>query len=134
MLLEEGADVNARSKKYSFALQAMIREAHRYDVSEQRLLELVQKFLDRGVHVDSGTGSERGSTALYLACSHGYDRVVQLLLENGANVNAKDIIYGNALRAASSGGYHQVVKILLEAGADFDNVLLPESCREATVM
>jgi ankyrin repeat protein len=128
MLLEEGANVNARSKKYGFALQAMIREAYRYDVSERRLLELVQKFLDRGAHVDSGSGSESGSTVLFLACVYGYDRVVQLLLENGANANAEYSPFGNALGAASSGGYHRVMEILLEAGADFDDVLLPESC------
>lgn len=126
---QELLDRHAQSKKYGYALPVMISMARCYDVSEQRLLELVQMFLDRGVHVDSRSGSESGSTALYLACSHGYDRIVQLLLENGAKSNAKGLLHGNALRAASSGGHHRIVKVLLEAGADIHGAFLPEPCR-----
>jgi ankyrin repeat protein len=49
--------------------------------------------------------------------------VVQLLLEkgaeveNGAEVNAQDGLYGNALQAASAGGHEKVVQLLLEGGA-----------------
>jgi len=123
-------DYHAQSKKYGYALPLMISMAQCYDVSEPRLLELVQMFLARGVHVDPRSGSESGSTALYLACFHGYDRVVQLLLDNGADLNAKGLPYGNALRAASSGGHHRIVKVLLEAGADIDGAFLPEPCRK----
>jgi nucleoside phosphorylase len=43
---------------------------------------------------------------------------VQILLENGADVNAQGGKYGNALQAASSKGYEGIVQILLENGAD----------------
>jgi len=39
--------------------------------------------------------------------------VVEILLEHGANINAKG---GNALYAASAGGHTEVVEILLEHG------------------
>jgi ankyrin repeat protein len=40
---------------------------------------------------------------------------VKLLLEAGADVNAKGGDYGNALQAASSRGHESVVKLLLDA-------------------
>jgi ankyrin repeat protein len=44
--------------------------------------------------------------------------VIQLLLENGADVSAQGGAYGNALEAASDGGYEAVIQLLLENGAD----------------
>jgi ankyrin repeat protein len=44
--------------------------------------------------------------------------IVKLLLENGAEVNAKGGLYGNALQAASYGGNEAIVKLLLENGAE----------------
>ncbi|KEQ59894.1 ankyrin, partial [Aureobasidium melanogenum CBS 110374] len=46
-----------------------------------------------------------------------HDTIVQLLLERGANVNAKD---GAALRIAISCGYDTTVKLLLDRGAHFN--------------
>jgi ankyrin repeat protein len=48
----------------------------------------------------------------------GHYETVQILLENGADVNTQGGFYGNALYAASRGGHVEVVKILLERGAD----------------
>ncbi|KAF2470778.1 uncharacterized protein BDR25DRAFT_369265, partial [Lindgomyces ingoldianus] len=44
-------------------------------------------------------------------------RLVKLLLNKGANVNAQGGEYGNALQVASEGGHEQVVKLLLGKGA-----------------
>ena len=43
---------------------------------------------------------------------------MELLLENGAEVNAEGGEYGNALQAASYVGNEAVVKLLLESGAE----------------
>ena len=43
-----------------------------------------------------------------------------LLLQEGADVNARGGEYGNALYAASARGYVDIVKLLLEAGADIN--------------
>jgi ankyrin repeat protein len=51
------------------------------------------------------------------ASVRGYDKVVQLLVDNGADVNAQGGKYGNALYAASGRGYEEVVQLLLEQGA-----------------
>ncbi|KAF2469207.1 ankyrin [Lindgomyces ingoldianus] len=59
-----------------------------------------------------------GQTLLYLAAGHGHQRMVKLLLDKGADVNAQGGRYGNALHAASVRGHETIVKLLLEAGAD----------------
>ena len=48
----------------------------------------------------------------------GHDKIVQLLLEKGAEVNAQGGHYGNALQAACSGGHDKIVQLLLERGAE----------------
>ena len=55
---------------------------------------------------------------LYM-CSHiGYTEGVQLLLDNGADANAWDGVYGrNVLQAASEEGHTEVVCLLLKNGA-----------------
>ena len=60
----------------------------------------------------------RYGNALIQASSMGYNKIVQMLLENGANVDAQDGLYGNALIIASSMGYDEIVQMLLENGAD----------------
>ena len=59
-----------------------------------------------------------GNMPLFYAADQGYEQVVKLLLDNGADVNEQSGHYGNALRAASASGHEQVVKLLLDKGAD----------------
>jgi hypothetical protein len=55
---------------------------------------------------------------VYYASLSGMTGVVELLLGKGADVNAQDDYYGNALQAASSNGHTAIVKLLLGKGAD----------------
>ncbi|KAH8882915.1 purine and uridine phosphorylase [Thozetella sp. PMI_491] len=50
----------------------------------------------------------------------GHDETVQILLENGADINAQGGYYGNALQAASYGGHVEIIQILVENGADIN--------------
>src|SRR5437773_163750 len=56
------------------------------------------------------------------ASRNGHERVVRVLLEAGADVNAAagrgGIFSGTALQGASRNGHERVVRVLLEAGAD----------------
>jgi ankyrin repeat protein len=55
---------------------------------------------------------------LAIASLLGHNAVVQLLLDEDADVNAEGGPYGNALQAASVRGHEQVVKMLLKQGAN----------------
>ena len=61
---------------------------------------------------------QSGSTMLSIAALMGHTEVVALLLENGADVNAKSRDGGTALHAAAFLGRAETVKLLLEKGAD----------------
>ncbi|KEQ57653.1 uncharacterized protein M437DRAFT_9095, partial [Aureobasidium melanogenum CBS 110374] len=60
---------------------------------------VLEYFLGKeGVHVDAR--DESGRTALYWASEQGHDKIVQMLLDRGADANAQGGEYGNALLAA----------------------------------
>ncbi|KAL7937040.1 ankyrin repeat-containing domain protein [Trichoderma chlorosporum] len=54
--------------------------------------------------------------SLYFASESGYEAIVRILLDNGADVNAHG--WGTALTAASGNGHKETVQILLDNGAD----------------
>ncbi|EOY07974.1 Ankyrin repeat family protein isoform 3, partial [Theobroma cacao] len=56
---------------------------------------------------------EDGDTALHLACLYGYLPCVQLLLERGANFEAKDEDGAVPLHDACAGGFIEIVQLLL---------------------
>ena len=59
-------------------------------------------------------------TFLLIAAEEGHDQLIQLLLDQGANVNAQGGEYGNALQAASYRGHDQMVQMLLDKGANIN--------------
>ncbi|KAF8507543.1 ankyrin repeat-containing domain protein, partial [Gautieria morchelliformis] len=56
-------------------------------------------------------------TALQAAAFSGHMEIFQLLLEQGADVNAMGGEYGTALLAAALSGHTEIVQLLLEHGA-----------------
>ncbi|RMZ92142.1 hypothetical protein DV736_g628, partial [Chaetothyriales sp. CBS 134916] len=60
----------------------------------------------------------RYGNALQAASEEGHAKVVQMLMDAGADVNAQGGRYSNALQAASYRGHEKVVQMLMDAGAD----------------
>ncbi len=74
---------------------------------------------------DLNAESDYGVTALAMACDHGHEEVVRLLLQAGANPNTKDRFYKfSPLGWATMRKHASVVKLLVDGGAtDVDSVL-----------
>jgi len=69
--------------------------------------EIIKMFLNIGSYVDQQNSD--GKTALIFATEEGDQELVEILLDHGANVNAKV-----ALKIAASNNYKKIVQLLLE--------------------
>lgn len=97
--------------KVHFVPSVMLLEAAaRNDVDE------VKRLLMLGVSPDST--NEDGLTALHQCCIDDSEEMMKLLLEFGANVNAKDSEQWTPLHAAATCGHIHIVKYLIVKGAD----------------
>lgn len=59
---------------------------------------------------DVNSTDSTGTYPIILASRNGYEKVVHLLLEKGADVNAQGGFFGNALQAASHRVHELVVR------------------------
>ncbi|MCY3550514.1 MAG: CotH kinase family protein [Candidatus Poribacteria bacterium] len=80
-------------------------------------LAAVKHALTEGANANA-QDPQSGSTMLSIAALMGHTEIVALLLEHGADVNAKSRDGGTALHAAAFLGRVETVKLLLEKGAD----------------
>jgi hypothetical protein len=100
-LLEHGADVRRTDQHGNTALDVARR------AGRTRAAELILAH-----------DPEKGPAALLIASREGLADIVQVLVENGVNVNATDKDGNTALIAASENGNLAVVSMLLKKGAD----------------
>jgi predicted LPLAT superfamily acyltransferase len=107
VMLDHGADVNAKSKNDHTALMMAATGGK---------TNIVKVLLVAGADVNAR--DKRGSTALMAAASLGYASTVEALLTAGADVNAQDQVGETALMKAAGGVRVPIVQILLASGAD----------------
>ncbi|CAH1241011.1 DAPK1 [Branchiostoma lanceolatum] len=80
-------------------------------------VDTVRRGLTEGVGVNA---TLYGSTALHEACIGGHDKVVELLIKNGAELNVTNKAGNTALHRACINEHVKVVKLLLKNGADLN--------------
>ena len=79
-------------------------------------VKLVEELCQRRCSVS--VTDKGGMTPLHLASSLGHTEIVELLLENRADIDMVTVATGEtALHLATSGGHIATVKLLLERGA-----------------
>jgi ankyrin repeat protein len=81
-------------------------------------LDQVRIILDLCLH--AGINGSNIDTPLCIAARNGHEAVVKLLLEKGAELEAKDRDSRTPLSWAAENGYGAVVKLLLEKGAELE--------------
>ena len=110
----------AYCQRYAFLSYSAIYWAdHSRDQKNSNGMKTIEHCLETSDcrSVISRGGTDYGTT-LHAASLGGHEKIVTMLLDKGADVNAQGGYYGNALQAASSRGHDQVVQMLLDKGAD----------------
>jgi ankyrin repeat protein len=76
---------------------------------------LIKSLLDEGADINAKDGD---FTLLMKAATEGYLKTAKLLIDKGAEVDARTNEGTSALMVASSGGYTKIVELLVNAGAN----------------
>jgi ankyrin repeat protein len=109
MLIEAGADVNARDDEDYTALDVAAGDGNE---------ALVRLLLDAGANVTTSPNCKR--SVLMLAVCEGEEGVAQMLIDAGADADWQDEDGNSALIAAAEDGHVEILRRLLDAGADIN--------------
>jgi ankyrin repeat protein len=113
-LLDAGADVTASNSQGMTAL---------YIAARRGCNSIVRHLLDSGADATARTkdlGYDLGNTAIHVAASHHHMTTLELLLDNCADIEAKNMFGKTVLHKAAGEGHVEVVSKLLEKGICID--------------
>ena len=105
LLLDSGIEVNVCREQINCAFSAAVYAGRE---------GVVRFLLGQGANPNIRKDEQ---DLLYSASSRGYKNIVQILIDNGADVNVQGGEYGYAIWAAMSQGYNEIVDLLLQHGA-----------------
>ncbi|KAI4859839.1 ankyrin repeat-containing domain protein [Hypoxylon rubiginosum] len=105
MLLDKGANINARDGYGDIAVVAAIIRGHE---------EIVKLLVNKGADINARDG--HGHTAVIAAIIHGHEEIIKLLVNKAADMQID--IKGRALLDAIRHTQKGIVQMLLDMGAD----------------
>jgi ankyrin repeat protein len=122
LLLDRGADINARDERGFYALHWAVLGpmGDQHDAAP-----IVRLLLDRGADVNSGLGEV--DTPLHRSVFYCTAEVWQLLLDHGAQLDAKNTFGMTPLHFACGFGYTDARDWLVAHGAPVDDLYLAAS-------
>jgi ankyrin repeat protein len=110
LLLEKGADIDAKENNHSYTpLILATRAGH---------IAIVKLLPVKGADIEAKCDGD--CTSLIHAASKGHEAIVALLLERGAEIEAKDKDNCTALSYSTCSGYDAVVELLMARGANIE--------------
>jgi ankyrin repeat protein len=138
LLVDNGADVNAKNNEGLTPADVAVRNTRKMvtpltpvaklliakgaDISVVSAvhvedLDKVRELIQEGASIN--VKDQRGRTALHYAAAQGHKEIVELLLANGADVNASTNFYMKTpAEFAMGAGHNEVAKLLISKGAD----------------
>ncbi len=87
-----------------------------FEAAKQNDIGLLKKLLDRNIPLDSK--NDQGRTALLIATHNNAIQAANLLINAGADVNAKDNLQDSPYLYAGAEGKLEILKMTIAAGAD----------------
>jgi ankyrin repeat protein len=114
LLLDLGANINATDKHGQNALHYACQNFQKLN------MRLIKFLINKGICVE--TGNCNGQTPLHLCCLNGHCDGLVILLQNGANINAKDSMDRTPLDDAILRHSYDCIKVLLDHGADINAI------------
>ena len=98
-----------------------VDETYQGHRGEEEVLRIMDDLLAGDKSADMETKyKEEGQTPLFWAASDGHEAVVQLLIDKGADIEAKDRYGRTPLSWAAEKGHEAVVQLLIDKGADIE--------------
>lgn len=88
-----------------------------HSAAKRGWLDTVKSLLHGGVDANARNG-DKAQTALHLMSESGLNEGVKFLIEEGAEINVKDVDGSTPLKLSCLHGHVLIVKLLLEHGAD----------------
>ncbi|MBC7806238.1 MAG: ankyrin repeat domain-containing protein [Akkermansiaceae bacterium] len=95
--------------------KSSIDETALHDLAVENYVDAARYLLSKGANID---GAQENGTPLTDAAKLGYVEMVALLIEHGADLEARDLAENTPLLNASQNGYAAICDLLLAAGAD----------------
>jgi ankyrin repeat protein len=127
LLLKHGADVNILNHHNETALiyacQNYKTQVATFCETNQNT-EIVNYLLRRSTKTINVQTSNKGNTALMIACEKGYYNTVKVLLSYKANLNLRNQEGNNALMMASRYGRNRTIQVLLSHRDNINTAIL----------